>query len=108
MPSSPHHFRATRMELRTMRMADVRQLISPAQCRGARGLVSISQAELADLANVSQALVCNFESGRRSPGLNKLRALRAALEFRGIMFIDSGQHGPGVRLRGLEQSDSVP
>ena len=90
-----------------MRLASARQPISPAQCRGARGLVSISQAELAELAGVSQALVCNFESGRRRPGLDRLRAIRAALEVQGIMFIDSDQHGPGVRLRDVERLGSI-
>lgn len=98
MSTSSHSFRSGPIQSLGTR-ADVRQLISPAQCRGARGMVAMSQAELANLAGVSPALICNFESGRRRPGLKRLRALRVALEYEGIIFIDDGPLGPGVHLR---------
>jgi len=78
-------------------------VISPAQCRGARGLLSISQQDLAELAGVSLALINHFESGRRRPGLIRLHAIREALLARGVDFLDQAESGPGVRLRERER-----
>ena len=78
-------------------------VISPAQCRGARALLSISQQDLAELAGVSLALINHFESGRRRPGLIRLNAIREALLVRGVDFLDQAESGPGVRLRERER-----
>jgi DNA-binding XRE family transcriptional regulator len=73
--------------------------ISAAQCRGARGMLSWSQAQLADAAQVSRMTVVDFEAGRRSPHPNNLTAIRSALEAAGVIFVDENGEGPGVRLR---------
>lgn len=72
--------------------------MTPAQCRAARGLVDISQAELASAARVGLSTVRNFEAGRSIPVENNLTAIRRALEERGVAFVAENGGGAGVRL----------
>ena len=74
-------------------------ILTPAQCRAARGLVSWSQTQLAEAANVSRQTVVDFERGARTPYPNNLAAIRAALEAAGVVFVEPNGLGPGVRLR---------
>ena len=73
--------------------------MSPAQCRAARALIEVSQAELAAKAKVGESTVRNFEAGRTVPVANNLEAIRRALETAGVEFIAENGGGPGVRLR---------
>ncbi|MCX5513734.1 transcriptional regulator [Kaistia algarum] len=73
--------------------------VSPAQSRGARGLLDWSQTALAERANLSESTIRDFEKGRRVPTLNNLAAIRRALEAAGVIFVDENGEGPGVRLR---------
>jgi DNA-binding transcriptional regulator YiaG len=75
--------------------------MTPAQCRAARGFLDISQEELAKASNVGLSTVRDFEKGRRVPIGNNLAAMRAALETRGITFVNGDEadcvlltHGP--------------
>jgi DNA-binding transcriptional regulator YiaG len=72
--------------------------ITPAQCRAARGLVSISQDDLAAAARVGNSTVRNFEAGRSVPVVNNLDAIKRALEAMGVQFIPENGGGAGVRL----------
>ncbi len=74
-------------------------MVTPAQCRAARGLLDWSQQQLADAASVGLSTVRNFEKGRSAPVTNNLNAIRHALEGAGVIFVDQNGHGPGVRLR---------
>ena len=71
--------------------------MTPEQCRAARGWLDISQAQLAELANVSQSTVRDFEKGRRVPIGNNLNAMRGVLEAKGIAFSETGITGPTAR-----------
>ncbi|SEH78663.1 Helix-turn-helix domain-containing protein [Rhizobium tibeticum] len=73
-------------------------MITPAQCRAARGLVSVSQEDLATAARVGNSTVRNFEAGRSVPVLNNLDAIKRALEAMGVQFIPENGGGAGVRL----------
>lgn len=73
--------------------------ISPAQCRGARGMVGLSQAELAVAARVGASTVKNFENERSVPYAKNMLDIIAALEAAGVEFVEENGGGPGVRLR---------
>lgn len=72
--------------------------MTPSQCRAARGLVDMSQMELAERANLGLSTVKNFETGRSVPIANNLDAIRRALEAAGVEFIPENGGGAGVRL----------
>ncbi len=64
--------------------------ITPKQCRAARGLLSISQQDLAKMANVGLSTIRSFESEKSTPIANNIKAIQVALEQAGIQFIDNG------------------
>jgi transcriptional regulator with XRE-family HTH domain len=71
--------------------------ISPAQCRAARGLIAMDQADLAEAANVSRNVIIDFEKGRRVPTRNNLAAIQRVLEKAGVEFTNGD--AAGVRLK---------
>lgn len=73
--------------------------ITARQCRAARGLLGISQRELAEAASVSLSAILDFETGTRNPRPATLAALRRAFEDAGVVFIPINGGGQGVRLR---------
>ena len=73
--------------------------MNPAQSRAARGLLSITQTELARAASLGQSTVIDFERERRVVSAESVAAIRAALEAAGVEFIAENGGGPGVRLR---------
>jgi transcriptional regulator with XRE-family HTH domain len=74
-------------------------MISPPQCRAARGLLDWSQQELADQAGVGIVTVRQVEAGIHQPRRATLEVIRRAFERAGVEFIDENGGGPGVRLR---------
>jgi DNA-binding transcriptional regulator YiaG len=75
------------------------KLISPAQCRGGRALLDMTQPQLASIASVGLSTVVDFERQRRTVSEEAIRKMQAALENAGIQFISENGGGPGVRLR---------
>ena len=73
--------------------------ITPAQCRGARGLLGMTQPALASAADLGLSTVVDFERSRRPVSRQAIQAIQAALEIAGIEFIAENGGGPGVRLR---------
>ncbi len=71
--------------------------MSPEQCRVARAWLDWSQQDLAKRAKVSLSTVADFEKRRRTPILNNLVAMQAALEKAGVVFTNGDE--PGVKLK---------
>jgi transcriptional regulator with XRE-family HTH domain len=69
------------------------EMITKGQCRAARGLVGLSQRELALSAKVAHRTLTDFERGARSPHPRTIEAIQRALEAGGVEFSDDG----GVR-----------
>jgi transcriptional regulator with XRE-family HTH domain len=62
-------------------------MLTPEQCRAARGWLGWTQQELADKAGVGLSTVRAFESGQRAPIKNNLAALQRAVEGAGIRLV---------------------
>ena len=73
--------------------------ITMAQCRGARGLLGLTQPALASAARLGLSTIVDFERSRRLVSIEAIQAIRAALERAGVEFIDENGAGPGVRLK---------
>ena len=76
-------------------------MIVSAQIRAARGLLGISQSELANLADIGVATIKRVELATEISGSARtIWKLQTALEKAGVIFIPADQAGgPGVRLR---------
>jgi predicted transcriptional regulator len=75
------------------------EMITPEQCRAARGLLDWSQQELANKAAVGIVTVRQLEAGTHEPRRATLDVVRRAFEKAGVEIIDENGGGPGVRLR---------
>lgn len=74
-------------------------ILTPEQCRAARGLLDWTQEELAERAEVSRSTIRDFENGRHTLHSTTAAQVVAALEGGGVLLIASEEAGPGVRLR---------
>jgi transcriptional regulator with XRE-family HTH domain len=83
------------------------RVITPSQCRAARGLLEWSQQELAEYAQVGVVTVHQLEAGTSEPRRATLQAIRRAFETAGVEFIDENGGGPGVRLKKRQQRKKV-
>ena len=80
--------------------AHLASMLTPEQCRAARGLLDWTQEELAERAGVSRGTIRGFENGRHELHRGSTVVVRAALEAAGVILIDpDAEYGPGVRLR---------
>lgn len=64
--------------------------INPAQVRAGRALIDWSQKELARYCHLSIDTMKNIERGQRVISDKSERAIRAALESNGVIFIEHG------------------
>ena len=76
-------------------------MISASQIRAARGLLRISAAELAELADVTWKTIQRFEAAEGVPPsrMGTLERVKLALENKGIEFSGDPVFSPGVRLK---------
>lgn len=68
----------------------------PIHCEGARGMLKLTQQQLADAADVNKDTIRYFEEGRTTPHEKTLRRIQEALEQRGIVFTFGDK--PGVQF----------
>lgn len=73
--------------------------MTPAQCRAARALISLTQPALAAAAALGLSTVVDFERERRPVAQPSVDSMKAALERSGVQFIAENGGGVGVRLR---------
>lgn len=79
-------------------------VLSPQQCRAARGLVNWSIERLWTESGVGKGTINNFELGRRRPIQSTRLALRAAFERAGVGFLaPTAERGAGVYLLSPEE-----
>ena len=78
-------------------------MINPAQCRAARGLLAWSQQDLAGEAGIGVVTVHQLEAGTSAPRRATLEVIKRAFENAGVEFIDENGGGPGVRLHKPQQ-----
>src|SRR4051812_41593416 len=69
-------------------------MITPAQIRGARAMLDLTQKQLAERAGLSPQALGNIETGASDPKASTLAAIQEALEEAGAEFIPNG-----VRVR---------
>lgn len=70
----------------------------PAQCRAARGLLNWNQEHLAHQAGVSRSTVREFEAGHHELHRSTQTLLVRAIEDAGVLLIEAGEAGCGVRM----------
>lgn len=81
-------------------MTDPLPPITPPQSRAGRALVGWSIDGLAEAANVPASEIERFEAETLRPDTDCQRAIRAALEAAGVLFLpEQGGAGFGVRFR---------
>ena len=68
-------------------------MVTPEQCRAARGLLSWSQQDLAKNAQVGVVTVHQLEAGLSQPRRSTIEVIRRALEAAGVEFIDENGGG---------------
>ena len=85
---------------------DIKNVITSAQCRAGRALISWSQDDLEKAAKVAKKTIADFERDARSPHPRTLEALRSAFESAGVSFVPENGEGAGVRL--ALRSDGTP
>jgi predicted transcriptional regulator len=81
-------------------------MITPEQCRAARGLLDWNQQDLAREAEVGIVTVRQLEAGLNQPRRATLVVVRRTLEAAGVEFIDENGGGAGVRLRERKRDPS--
>lgn len=82
-------------------------MITPAQCRAARGLLDWSQTELAERASIGRNTVVDLERERRTPHPNNLQAIASAFQKAGVEFFETDNGGVGVRLGSGSNNRSI-
>ncbi len=83
-------------------------VISPAQCRAARALLSWTQAALAERASLSRKTVADFEQENRDVHVRTRHDIATTLERAGVEFLPGGVRLASVAKPALEAKDDAP
>ena len=86
-------------------MSIEKALIFGRQLVAARGLLAMSQSDLADAVGLSQPHLAKIELGKVVPHESTVVRLREAIEQRGVEFTNG--NNPGVRLKGEQALSST-
>lgn len=81
-------------------------MITPAQCRAARGLLAWTQGALAEAAGVGLSSVVDLEKERRDVSEDIKAKIRSAIVDAGVMLIAENGGGAGVRMKRAERRPS--
>jgi len=81
-------------------------LITPAQCRAARGLLDWTQQQLADAAGVGVVTIRQLEADLVKPRHATMVVIQRAFEAAGVAFIRPNGGGAGVRLSKAPKSSA--
>lgn len=65
-------------------------MVTPAQCRAARGYLKWSLIDLADRVSSSATTVCRFEAGRKDVPFGIEPKIQSAFERSGVAFVENG------------------
>ena len=76
-----------------------KKVLTPGQCRAARGFLDWTQDELAARAGLSRSTVRDFEKGRHELHPSSELLLVRTLDEAGVMLIPPGDVGPGICLK---------
>ncbi len=81
-------------------------MLTPAQIRGARALLNLSQDELAEACGLARQSIKNIERGVTDPRLSTAMAIKTTLEKAGVQFLEANDSavGPGVALKSVGQT----
>ena len=80
--------------------AKVRCMMTPEQCKAARGLLRMTQDDLAAKTGLTSVTIRKFENRTGPLRDATINLIKLTLESAGIEFIDENGGGPGVRLKG--------
>jgi hypothetical protein len=72
-------------------------MITPHQCRAARGMLAWTQDRLSAAAGVSLSAIKDFEAERRQPMPANRAAIQRAFEAAGVEFTNGDE--PGLKLK---------
>ena len=75
-------------------------MITPSQCRAARGLLKWSQQQLADAAGVGIVTIRQFENDQAEPRSATMQVIERAFSDSSVQFIDDERSEGVVKLKG--------
>jgi predicted transcriptional regulator len=76
-------------------------MLTPQQCRAARGWLGWSQTELALQSQVSISTIRDFEANKRKPIYNNLQSVAEALMRCGVTFLSCNNKPCGILVAEL-------
>jgi len=86
-------------------------MLTPAQCRAARGFLNWTLADLAAASGLSRASLNSFEGGHSNAKADTLARIRYALEQQNLDFTDPSsvrQRGQKLDVRRYEGAEAIP